>query len=138
MNSLGDFMEGFDIQDALKLLAIGSGQDMIWNIMLYVIFFLGLITLFLIPDKNMFPTLLTAVVLLLAVVAKVSLASSDPILRKKEFGMMIINIGMAVLPFVVAGMIRSGKKPSKAPGPAILGGIIGMVYLFMFWFLQQQ
>jgi hypothetical protein len=131
-------MEGFDIQDALKLLALGSGQDMIWSIMLYVIFFLGLITLFLIPDKNMFPTLLTATVLLLAVVAKVSLASSDPILRRREFGMMIINVAMAVLPFIVAGMIRSGKRPSKAPGPAVLGGIVGMIYFFMFWFTQQQ
>jgi hypothetical protein len=138
MNSLGDFMEGFDIQDALKLLELGSGQDRIWSIMLYIIFFLGLITLFLIPDKNMFPTLLTATVLLLAVVAKVSLASSDPILRRREFGMMIINVAMAVLPFIVAGMIRSGKRPSKAPGPALLGGIVGMIYFFMFWFTQQQ
>jgi hypothetical protein len=131
-------MEGFDIQDALKLLELGSGQDRIWSIMLYIIFFLGLITLFLIPDKNMFPTLLTATVLLLAVVAKVSLASSDPILRRREFGMMIINVAMAVLPFIVAGMIRSGKRPSKAPGPALLGGIVGMIYFFMFWFTQQQ
>ena len=130
-------MESVDIQEILKLLAVG-GPNLIWNIMLYIIFFLALITLFLIPDKNMGPTLLTATVLLLAIVAKVSLASSDPILNKKEFGMMIINIGMGVLPFIVAGMVRSRKRPTKAPIPAILGGIIGMVYFFMFWFTQQQ
>lgn len=131
-------MEGFEIQDALQLLAIGSGQDALWSIFLYLIFFLSLITLFLIPDKNMVPTLLTAAVLLFAIVAKVSLASDDPILRRREFGMMVINILMGVFPLIVAGMIRSGKQKSKAQGPAIITGIFGLVYFFLFWLIVQR
>jgi hypothetical protein len=125
-------------QDILKLLALGEGQNIIWSILLYIIFVFGLITLFSIPDKNMIPTLLTASVLLMAIVAKVSLASGDPILSKKSFGMMLINVGMAALPFMVAGMVRAYGRRSKAQGPAIMGGIFGLLYFSMFLLFVQR
>jgi hypothetical protein len=131
-------MESIDGREILRLLGLGEGQNVIWSIFLYIIFFFGLITMFLIPDKNMVPTLLTGAVLLMAIVAKVSLASSDPIFRRTEFGMMLINVGMAALPFMVAGMVRSGKRRSKAQAPAIIGGIFGLVYFFLFLVIVQR
>lgn len=126
-------MDSVNTQDILRLLALGEGQNAIWSVFLYIVFFLGLITLLLIPDKNMIPTLLTGAVLLMAVVAKVSLASAEPVFARRSFGMMMINVGMAALPFMVAGMVRSYRSRSKAQGPAIVGGLIGLVYFFLYW-----
>jgi hypothetical protein len=134
----GENMNSINVQEILKLLALGEGQNALWSIFLYLIFFLALITMFLIPDKNMVPTLMTATVLLFAIVAKVSLASARPILKKEEFGMMVINILMGVFPFIVAGMIRSGKQKSKAQGPAIINGLFGLTYFFLFWVVVQR
>jgi len=131
-------MDSIDFQQILFLLGPGSGTP-IWNILLYIIFFLGLISLLLMPDKNLVPTLLMAAVLLFAVVAKLSLSVSrgqQPILRPAEFGMLVINVGMFALPLLAGGLIRARK--SKATVPAILTGIFGGVYFFMFWFFVQR
>ncbi|MFO7320524.1 MAG: hypothetical protein DIU68_002240 [Chloroflexota bacterium] len=126
-------MQNLQFEDILQLLSLGTGMDLIWSIFLYLVFFLGLITIFTMPDKNMIPTLLTAAVLLFAIIAKVSLAASDPILGRREFGMMVINVGIAVLPFLVAGTIRAGKGRKSGPvAPAILGGIFGTIYMMMY------
>ena len=131
-------MESINGQDILRLLALGEGQNAIWSVFLYLIFFFGVITLLSIPDKNMVPTLLTGGVLLCAIVAKVSLASADPILERKEFGMIVINVAMGVLPFMVVGMVRSGKQRSKATAPGIMGGILGLLYFFAFYLFVQR
>lgn len=132
-------MPNLQFQDILDLLALGTGMDLVWSIFLYVVFFLALITLFMMPDKNMVPTLLIAAVLLFAIIAKVSLASPDPILRRREFGFMIINVMMGVLPFIVAGMIRVGKtRRASAQVPAILTGIFGSIYFAMFLLFVQR
>lgn len=132
-------MESLQFEDILELLAIGSGMDAIWSVFLYVIFLFALLTLFTMPDKNLVPTLMIATVLLCAVVAKISLASPDPIFRRREFGMMIINIVTGVFPFVVAGMIRRGKTRRTTAVPlAILTGIVGTVYFSLFILFVQR
>jgi hypothetical protein len=132
-------MGNVNFQDILNLLAPGGGQDFIWSIFLYIIFILAMITLFTIPDKNMISTLLMASVMLMAIVAKISLASADPILRRKEFGMMVVNVLMGVFPLLVFGMVRSSSKRKFAGAPlAIIGGLLGFAYFFMFWFFVQQ
>jgi peptidoglycan/LPS O-acetylase OafA/YrhL len=132
-------MQNLQLDDILQLLALGSGINALWSIFLYLVFFLALVTLFTMPDKNMVPTLLIAVVLLCSVVAKISLASSDPIFKQREFGMMIINVAMGVLPFIVAGMIRRGKTRRTTAVPlAIFTGIIGTVYFLMFLIFVQR
>ena len=131
-------MSNIDTQDILRLLALGEGQNIIWSLFLYIIFFLGLICLLLMPEKNMTATLLIGAVLMMAVVAKVSLASDDPILTRRSFGMMIINVLMGVFPIIVAGMVRSGKVKSKVQGPAIITGIFGIIYFFMFYLFVQR
>lgn len=132
-------MNGLDLDSILDLLALGTGLDMVWSIFLYIVFFLALITLFTMPDKNMIPTLLIAVVLLCAVVAKISLASSDPIFREREFGMMIVNVAIGVLPFITAGMVRRSKTRRVTAQPlAILTGIFGTIYFVMFLIFIQR
>lgn len=128
-------MEGVTIQEILRLLGPNSGNPL-WNIMLYAIFIFALLTMVSIPDKNMVSTLLMAGVLLAAVVAKLSISSSPPILRKREFGMLIINIVMFVFPLLAAGLIRSRKK-GRAMLFGIITGLIGGGYFFFFWFMEQ-
>lgn len=127
-----------DPQEILFLLAPGTGQTLIWSIFLYIIFFFGLITLLVIPDKNMIPTLLMATVLLFAIVAKLSVtaATRDAIIRPKDFGMFFINAGMFVFPLIAVGMIRARK--SKATAPALITSLTAAVYFFLYWFLAQQ
>jgi len=96
-----------------------------------------LITLFIMPDKNMVPTLLIAGVLLFAMVAKLSLATKvNPILTRREFGMLVINVGMLVFPMIAAATIRAKKK--TAIGPAIITGFLGFIYFFTYWLLVQR
>jgi uncharacterized membrane protein HdeD (DUF308 family) len=126
-----------DFQAIVRALGPGSGTDLIWSIFLYLVFFLGLITLFLIPDKNMVPTLLMAAVVLCAAIAKLSLGIRPPILQRQEFGMMIINVLMLIFPVIAVGTIRTTKK-NRASAPAILTALIGGTYFFLFWLLEQR
>lgn len=132
-------MNSLQLDDILSLLALGTGIDALWSIFLYIIFFLALLTLFTMPDKNMVPTLMIATVLLCAVIAKISLASNDPIFNQREFGMMIINIVTGVFPFIVAGMIRRGKTRRTTAVPlSVFTGVIGTVYFLMFLIFVQR
>ncbi|MCK6578529.1 MAG: hypothetical protein L6Q98_10545 [Anaerolineae bacterium] len=125
-----------DFQEILRIIGPGTGRDIIWSIFLYIIFFIGLITLFSIPDKNMVPTLLMGGVLLFAIIAKLSLATKPPILERKEFGMMVINIGMFVFPLISAGLVRARKNRTGAP--AILTAVLAGTYFFLFWLIEQR
>jgi hypothetical protein len=134
-------MNGLTGQQILQLFALGTGQQIIWSIFLYVCFFFAIITLFLIPDKNMLPTLTMAAVLIFIIIAKVSIMRPGTVFPTSDrfsFGVFAMNIGIGVLPIIVAGMIRSGKRKSKAQGPAILTGIFGVVYWFLYWLIVQR
>lgn len=125
-----------DFQEILRIIGPGSGRDIIWSVFLYVIFFFALFTLFTIPDKNMVPTLLMASVLLFAIVAKLSLSTRPPLLARKEFGMMVINVGMFIFPLISAGLVRARKNRTGAP--AIITALIAGTYFFIFWLLEQR
>ncbi|MBL8132054.1 MAG: hypothetical protein JNL42_09360 [Anaerolineae bacterium] len=125
-----------DFQEILRIIGPGTGRDIIWSIFLYIIFFFGLITLLSIPDKNMIPTLLMAGVLLFATLAKLSLGTKPPILERKEFGMMVINVGMFVFPLIAAGLTRARKNRTGAP--AILTAVLAGTYFFLFWLIEQR
>jgi hypothetical protein len=93
------------------------------------------------PNKNMIPTLLVAAVLLFAIVAKLSVSAPNvrgmtPIMRSKDFGMLVINAGMFLFPLIAVGMTRARKNRTVAP--AILTSVLGGVYFFAFWFFAQQ
>lgn len=125
-----------NFQDILQALGPGTGQDAIWSVFLYIIFFFAMITLFLTPDKNMVPTLLIAGVLMATIVAKLSLGTSPPLLERKEFGMMIVNITMFIFPIIAVGMLRA--KKNRMAAPAIITAVTGFVYFFMFWLVVQR
>jgi hypothetical protein len=131
----GARMEGVTIQEILKLLGPNTG-DILWNLLLYIIFILALITLFTMPDKNMLPSLLMGGVLIAAVIAKLSTSSTQPILRPREFGMFLINIVMFVFPLLVAGIVRARKK-GRTVTLSIITGVFGGMYFFFYWFLEQ-
>jgi hypothetical protein len=127
---------------------IGPRRDgPFWDILLvYPIFFFGLITLFMQGDKEITTTLIMAFVLLLTVLSKLAplgifdtlgdAAGGDPLIFSypKGFLIFIIHCGLFALPIIVAGMTRA----KKSRGPAILTGILGGVYLFAFWFIMQR
>jgi hypothetical protein len=82
-------------------------------------------------------------VLAMAIVAKLSLASPDPIFERKEFGFFFINVAMFALPFIVAGMVRAAStRTSSRMGPAIplsiVTGLFGGIYFFLFWVFFQR
>lgn len=127
---------GIDLSEIGRLL--GPGDHMLWAVFLYLIFGFGLLTLILIPDKNLIATLVTASVLLFALIAKLSLAAPNPILETREFGFLIINAWMGIMPFMVAGMMRTRKRSNPALVPALITGFIGTGYFFAFWALMQR
>jgi hypothetical protein len=130
-----------NFQDIVTLLAPGSGQVLVWSIFLYLIFFFALITLLVMPDKNMLPTLLVATTLLFAIVGKLSVSAKNisggrPIIASKDFGMFVINVGMVVLPLIAVGMTRARKN--KTAAPALVTSLIAAVYFFLFWLIAQH
>jgi hypothetical protein len=129
-------MQGVDLQDILFLIGPTSGQ-VAWNILLYIIFFFALITMLVMPDKNLLPTLLIAGVLLAAVVAKLSLSARPPIIPLDHFLMYVLNATMFIFPLLVAGLVRAKKKGRVVPA-AIMTSLFGGVYFFVFWFLMQR
>lgn len=129
-------MESVTLQTILFYLSPGS-SPLGWSILLYFVFFFAFITLLVMPDKNLVPTLLIAGVLMATVVAKLSISARPPLLEKKEFGMLIINVIMFIFPLLSAGLVRAKKKGRVVPA-AIMTAIFGGVYFFMFWFLEQR
>lgn len=130
-----------NFQDIIELLKPGSGQIIIWSFFLYLIFFFALLSLLLMPNKNMVPTLLVATVLLFAIVAKLSVSApnvrgSQPIIRPKEFGMLVINAGMFLFPLIALGLTRARKNRTVVW--AILTSVFAGVYFFAYWFFAQQ
>lgn len=113
---------------------------LIFDIMLYLIFFLSLVSMMLIPDKQLQATMLNFIVLLLAVLSKVMVAPEGPI-RPTDFPVLLFNAGMFVLPLLIAGMVRSANKYAGTPKAlftSIITGLLGGGYFFLFWLLEQK
>lgn len=120
-------MANLNTQEILRLL--GPSQDrLLFDILLYVTFFFTLITLFMQGDKALFTTILSALALLLGIIAKLR------VFPPLEFGTFVVNAGIFLLPALVAGM----TKDAKSRGPAALAAILGAVYFFAFWFFFQR
>ncbi len=125
-------MEGISLQEIIQTL-LPQSEFLIWDIFLYIIFFLSLITLFMQSDKQILPTLLMAAVLLLTLIAKLSISRQIPF-QRREFAMLIVNCGIFIFPALVAGM----TKAKKSRGPAVLAGLIGFVFMFLYWLIFQR
>jgi hypothetical protein len=121
--------------EILARLAPRRGTDLLLDLLLYSIFGVGFITMILVPDKQLLPSLFMLGVIMAALIAKLQYVNIN-VCDLATFG---INVFMFTIPLLVAGMVRarSGKTP-KALWPAIFTGLIGGVYFFMFWFLYQR
>ncbi len=137
-------------EDIGQLLGPRQGQDLLFDIMLYLIFFLGLINSLLIPDKQLFQTMLNVSVVAVAILSKLLVGgvlydpfdSSVGLLRTFppcDFPVLIMNVWMFVIPLIVAGMLRAvkGKKTNAVP-ISIIMGLLGGAYFFLFWATKQQ
>lgn len=106
--------------------------DLLFDILRYLIFILAFITLILVPDKQLLASLLVTAVLGMVVLAKLEIFS--PI----ELPTLALNVGIFVIPLIVAGMLRGRGKTPRALVPAILTGLLGGGYFFLFWALMQR
>lgn len=130
-----------DLGEVISNLGPRDGYE-IFDVFLYVIFFVGLITMGLIPEKQLFASLLNMSVIGMAIISKLLVGdtvNTSAILAPDHFATFALNAGMFVVPFIVAGLVRSHKgKPSKAIMPAIFMGIVGGAYFFLFWSQKQN
>lgn len=122
------------VQDIIAALGPNSEPGLIWNILLYLIFFLALATMFMQSDKQLLTTLMMAAVALSAVVDKLQFIATTPVLGQRGFGTLLLHILIFTFPLVVAGITRA----HKSRGPAILTGILGGIVFFGYWALVQR
>lgn len=129
-------MQGVTLQNILELLGPNTG-NLLWNILLYLIFGLSLLTVLTMPDKNLVPTLIMVGVVMATVIAKLSTSAVPPLLPKKSFGMFMLNVAIFVLPLLTAGIVRARKK-GRTVMLCIVAGILGGMYFFFFWAIEQR
>lgn len=121
-----------NFDEILARLAPRTGNDLLFDLLLYGIFGLGFITMLLVPDKQLLPSMLMVLVLGMALLAKVELFAPT------DFAIFVINVGMWVIPWVVAGMVRERNRRPRAMVPGIIVGFLGAGYFFLFWALRQS
>ncbi|MBI5668964.1 MAG: hypothetical protein HZC41_13245 [Chloroflexi bacterium] len=116
-------------QDILARLAPRTnGVYLVYDIILYIVFILALVVMFMQSDKQLVPTMLAGLVGALAVIAKLNVF--DPL----AFGALVVNAGIFVFPIIIAGI----TKAKKSQPLAVIAGVLGGVYFFMFWFISQR
>lgn len=122
-------MNGVTLQQVLAHLAPRGGVNLIYDIVLYIIFILDLILMFGQSDKETLTTIMAGGAAALAVVAKLDF------FQPKSFGSFIVNTGMFVLPLLVVGMSRKGKKVQPV---GVISAVFAGLYFFAFWFFSQR
>lgn len=102
------------------------------DIFIYTIFFLSLLMLALIPDKNQLPTYLMTAVIFLCMIDKIRQATNQiPIagLENDGFATLLIHIMLFVFPLMSAGLIRgTGRKDKRGMPVGILISLISGLY----------
>lgn len=129
--------------DIIAALGPRSGNGLVLDIFLYLIFFFGILNMFLIPDKQLTPALMNFTVIFLAVISKL-LVSADindftAIIQPCDLPVLAINATMFAFPLIMAGMVRT-KKVGNPPAlyTGIITGLLGGSYFFLFWALAQR
>jgi hypothetical protein len=121
-------MNNLTLQEVLAHLAPRSGVNLLYDIVLYIVFVLDLILMFGQSDKQTITTVMAGGAAALAVIAKLD------VFRPKEFGSLIVNAGMFVLPLLVVGISRA-KKVNPA---GVVSALFSALYFFAFWLLAQR
>jgi hypothetical protein len=132
-------IEDLSAKDILNKLGPRSGDQLIWDIFLYGIFFMAMITMFLIPDKQLTATLMMFLVMFFALISKVLVGNTtDAVIEPTDLPVLGFNAGMFVIPLIVAGMVRARRGTPKALFPSIITGILGGGYFFLYWAIEQR
>ncbi len=121
-------MPELTVQEILSKLGPRGGVNLVYDIILYILFILNLIIMFMQSDKQLVPTLFAGLAAALTVVAKLD------VLGPKELGSLIVNAGIFVLPLIIAGITRAKKSTPLA----VISGLLAAVYFFAFWFFNQR
>lgn len=124
--------------------SIGPSSDtLLWDITLYVLFFLNLIMLLLLPDGSTVGTLLSMAVLISIFIDKTYAFGYmiDPgpytpeTCHSKVFiGTYLIRAIIFAAPLTIAASTNEGR----VRGAAIVAGIGGAIYMFLRWFMEQR
>ena len=121
-------MPQITLQEVLAHLAPRSGVNLIYDIILYLVFVLDLILMFGQSDKQTITTVMAGGAAALAVIAKLD------VFRPREFGSLIVNAGMFVLPLLVVGI----SKAKKVQPLGVISAVFSAIYFFAFWFFAQR
>ncbi len=121
-------MNELTLQQVLSQLAPRSGVNLIYDIVLYVVFVLDLILMFGQSDKQTITTVMAGGAAALAVIAKLD------VFTPKTFGSLIVNAGMFVLPLLVVGI----SKAKKVQPVGVISAVFSAIYFFAFWFFSQR
>ncbi|MCU0496527.1 MAG: hypothetical protein MUF87_04145 [Anaerolineae bacterium] len=130
-----------DVDTQALLNALAPRNEMPYlliDILLYAIFILGMITMFLVPDKQLLPGLLMVAVVGTSVISKIAVSEPRTIFSPCDLPVLGINTFMFVIPLIVAGMVRARGKTPAALAPGILTGLVGGGHFFLFWALLQR
>jgi hypothetical protein len=121
-------MPQITLQEVLAHLAPRSGVNLIYDIILYIVFVLDLILMFGQSDKQTITTVMAGGAAALAVIAKLD------VFRPREFGSLVVNAGMFVLPLLVVGI----SKAKKVQPLGVISAVFSAIYFFAFWFFAQR
>jgi len=121
-------MPQITLQEVLAHLAPRSGVNLIYDIILYLVFVLDLVLMFGQSDKQTITTVMAGGAAALAVIAKLD------VFRPREFGSLIVNAGMFVLPLLVVGI----SKAKKVQPLGVISAVFSAIYFFAFWFFAQR
>jgi hypothetical protein len=121
-------MNQLTLQQVLAHLAPRSGVNLVYDIILYIVFVLDLILMFGQSDKQTITTVMAGGAAALAVVAKLD------VFKPREFGSLIVNAGMFVLPLLVVGI----SKAKKVQPLGVISAVFSALYFFAFWFFAQR
>ena len=104
--------------------------DSLGDILVYMVFFIALITTFMLPDGNeMAGNLLYGTIVLALFNITVGAEWYDDPDIVRAFPAFAARVCMFLLPFIAAGAARSKKKKGKAALPlCIVAGVIGLIY----------
>ena len=137
----GESRDDIYLSDVLSKLGPRGGEDLLFDILLYTIFFVGMVNTALIPEKQLLASMLNFLVLGMVVVSKlvVGTIENESVVEPDHLLTLPLHAGIFVVPLITAGMVRSHKgKASKAIIPAIFMGLLGGAYFFLFWSLQTR
>jgi threonine/homoserine efflux transporter RhtA len=116
-------MGDLTLEAILRQLGPRSGIELLYDIFLYIIFFMNLALMFMQGDKELVTTIMAGGAAACAVLGKLE------VFPPTEFGSLLVNVAMFVLPIITAGVTNAKKSRPVGVISAVFGGIYFAIYL---------